>query len=288
MIHPESFAALMGINHRNLEVIQPLNRRKYFPQADDKLQTKTLLESAGVPVPRTFAVIDSYVDIDAVWERMIRLKNIVIKPTMGKGGGGILVLQNTGEGGFSTPSGKLLGRDAILKHIGDILFGVFSFGNPTDKALMEERVIPHRFFRTVYDRGVADLRIIVLKGFPVMAMLRVPTDQSDGKANLHQGAIGIAVSMVDGMLTVGSLKGRPIEAHPDSHVEFSGRVLPLWAEVLEIARKAAACVNLGYVGVDIVIDEERGPLILELNARPGLEIQVVNRRGLRAVLEAEL
>ncbi len=288
MIHPESLAGLMGINHRNLEIIQPLNRRKYFPQADDKLQTKTLLEDSSVPVPRTHAVIDSYVEIDAVWEQLIQLENIVIKPTMGKGGGGILVLQNMGEGSFSTPSGRIMGRDAILKHIGDILFGVFSFGNPTDKALVEERIIPHDFFHTIYDRGVADLRIIVLKGEPVMAMLRVPTSRSDGKANLHQGAVGIAVSLADGMLSAGSLKGESISLHPDSQVEFRGRVLPLWPDVLETAVKAASCVNLGYVGVDIVIDAERGPLVLELNARPGLEIQVVNGTGLRTVLEDAL
>ncbi|HBZ98517.1 MAG TPA: alpha-L-glutamate ligase-like protein, partial [Pseudomonas sp.] len=40
---------------------------------------------------------------------------------------------------------------------------------------------------------VPDIRIIVLMGYPIMAMLRLPTRQSGGKANLHQGAIGVGV-----------------------------------------------------------------------------------------------
>lgn len=46
---------------------------------------------------------------------------------------------------------------------------------------------------------------------------------------------------------------------------------------------AAGCYELcglGYIGVDMVLDEEKGPLILELNARPGLNIQIANDCGL--------
>ena len=38
--------------------------------------------------------------------------------------------------------------------------------------------------------------------------------------------------------------------------------------------------KLGYIGVDFVVDPILGPLILELNARPGLNIQLANREGL--------
>ncbi|MRR31196.1 alpha-L-glutamate ligase-like protein, partial [bacterium] len=43
--------------------------------------------------------------------------------------------------------------------------------------------------------------------------------------------------------------------------------------------------GLGYLGVDLVIDRDRGPLLLELNARPGLAIQLANRHGLRTRLD---
>lgn len=41
----------------------------------------------------------------------------------------------------------------------------------------------------------------------------------------------------------------------------------------------------GYFGIDIVVDASLGPSILELNARPGLSIQLATGRGLRRILE---
>ena len=53
-----------------------------------------------------------------------------------------------------------------------------------------------------------------------------------------------------------------------------------------MSRRVAAAVGLGYIGVDIVMDVERGPMLLEANARPGLAIQIANGRGLVPRLEA--
>ena len=39
-------------------------------------------------------------------------------------------------------------------------------------------------------------------------------------------------------------------------------------------------LQLGYVGVDIVLDANYGPMVLEANARPGLNIQIANNQGL--------
>jgi predicted ATP-grasp superfamily ATP-dependent carboligase len=47
-----------------------------------------------------------------------------------------------------------------------------------------------------------------------------------------------------------------------------------------MSRQVAAAVGLGYLGVDIVLDPRRGPLLLEANARPGLAIQHANAAGL--------
>jgi glutathione synthase/RimK-type ligase-like ATP-grasp enzyme len=43
--------------------------------------------------------------------------------------------------------------------------------------------------------------------------------------------------------------------------------------------------GLGYLGVDLMIDEDKGPLMLEVNARPGLAIQLANGIGLLHRLE---
>jgi hypothetical protein len=44
--------------------------------------------------------------------------------------------------------------------------------------------------------------------------------------------------------------------------------------------------GLGYIGCDLVLDRKLGPLILELNARPGLAIQIANGAGLSLRLQA--
>ena len=58
--------------------------------------------------------------------------------------------------------------------------------------------------------------------------------------------------------------------------------------MLEMAAKAYDVTGLGYLGADIVLDKTKGPLLLELNARPGLAIQVANRIGIRPLLNATL
>ncbi len=62
--------------------------------------------------------------------------------------------------------------------------------------------------------------------------------------------------------------------------------ISVWTEVLNIAARSADAIGLGYLGVDIVIDRHRGPLLLELNARPGLAIQIANRSGLAPRIRA--
>ncbi len=52
------------------------------------------------------------------------------------------------------------------------------------------------------------------------------------------------------------------------------------ARILEIAASCYELTGLGYIGVDIVLDKVHGPQMLELNARPGLNIQIANREGL--------
>jgi hypothetical protein len=44
--------------------------------------------------------------------------------------------------------------------------------------------------------------------------------------------------------------------------------------------KLSDALEMGYIGVDFVIDANVGAVVLEANARPGLAIQVAHRSGL--------
>jgi alpha-L-glutamate ligase-like protein len=129
-------------------------------------------------------------------------------------------------------------------------------------------------------QGVPDIRIIVFLGVPVMGMIRLPTRMSDGKANLHQGAVGAGIDLATGTTLTGVWENEIITEHPDTGNSLTGLEIPGWHTLLELAARCYELIGLGYQGVDIVLDKNKGPLILELNARPGLNIQIANRAGL--------
>ena len=278
---------VLGINARNVELVRRHNRRKDMALADDKLRAKELLSAAGVPVPETLAVYDSFVDLRRLPADLEAHAELVVKPARGTQGKGILVLTGrTGSDAWSTPSGRELSLEELRSHCANILFGACSKGH-ADRVLLERRLHPHAGLASLAGGGLPDARVILLEGRPIAAMLRLPTREGGGRANLHQGAVGVGVDMASGLGLGGWWRGAPVTRHPDSGADLTDLNVPLWTETLDVARRAAAALPLGYLGVDVAVDESLGPVVLEVNARPGLEIQNVLGRGLRRAGERE-
>jgi len=274
---------VLTMNRRNLRFIYPNNARRHFPMADNKLLTKQLLAEAGVPVPETYCSYSSFFELRQLEQDLAAFEEFVIKPAQGSGGGGILVIAGRTEDGWLSISGRTYTVADMRKHIADIIFGVYSFGL-SDQAIIEARVAQHAELTELSPFGLTDVRVIVYRNEPVLAMLRVPTRASDGKANLHQGALGVGIDIETGRGVYAIHKGEPLTRHPDSGVELLGRPLPFWEEILRISRRAAEAVPLKYLGIDLAIAAD-GPLILEINVRPGIEIQNANMLGMRPLLE---
>ncbi len=288
---------VVGMNRRNVDFVYEHNQRAQYPLVDDKIVCKELLATRGVPMAATLDVCEGLFDVERCLNGLLDEGHFVLKPANGSGGNGVLVVGDRlsevpAEGGsapvrrWQTAGGRLHSADDLHHHLASIVFGAFG-RKMNDRALIEEKLEPHPLFAELWSDGVCDLRVIVLRGVPLMAMLRVPTARSAGKANLHQGGIGIAVDITSGMTTRASQKGVAITAHPDNDCALLHRQLPVWDDVLDVARACAASVPLGYLGVDIVIDHRERPIVLELNARPGLEIQNVNGKSLYDVLPVE-
>jgi alpha-L-glutamate ligase-like protein len=151
--------------------------------------------------------------------------------------------------------------------------------------MIEYRVRFDPLFEKVAYQGIPDIRIIVFQGYPVMSMVRLPTRLSDGKANLHQGAIGVGIDIASGVTSSGSFGNDIVTEHPDTGFPIAGLTIPDWETILRLSARCFDVTGLGYLGVDIVLDKDRGPLILELNARPGLNIQIANATGLGGRLQ---
>jgi alpha-L-glutamate ligase-like protein len=277
---------VIGMNERNYRIINRLNPREFRNFANDKALCKQVLEENNIPTPQTYCVIESMREIDEKLNSIVHLEDVVVKPAMGNGGQGILILKRVEENVWQTPSGEMFPRKLLVMHIANILFGKFS-SRLFDKVIVEYRLMPHSDFHKIFKKGVPDFRIILLNAQPVMAMLRMPTEESDGKANLHAGAIGLGVDLETGRLTRGynQLTDEMVSRHPDSKVLFEGMKLPDWEKTLAISIATAKVFPLNYLGIDIVYDEKLGPMVIEINSRPGMQIQNVNSIGLKRVID---
>jgi alpha-L-glutamate ligase-like protein len=276
-------AGVLGLNERNAEFIMRLNPRRLYPRVDDKALTKRLAIEAGMPVPDLYGVIDNQGDVRRFAKIVADHDSFVVKPAEGSGGNGILVITGRSKrkrDNFRLASGVLITQAEIAHHISNIVSGQYSLSGNPDKAMIEYCVHFDPIFSEVSYQGVPDIRVIVYRGYPAMAMVRLPTRASDGKANLHQGAVGAGVDIALGVTLTGVLNNEVVEEHPDTGALIAGLEIPQWDFILESAARGYEVTGLGYLGVDMVIDADRGPLMLEMNARPGLNIQIANRIGL--------
>jgi hypothetical protein len=157
-----------------------------------------------------------------------------------------------------------------------------------DKAFVEERVRVHPRFEAVACQGTPDVGVLVFNKIPVMAFLRLPTKESHGKANMFQGAIACGIDISSGVTTNAVRYTEEVKFFPESRRRLAGIKIPRWDEVLDLAVMAAQSAGLGYCRVDIALQPRSSktgklksiPMVLEINAQPGLKIQLANKAGL--------
>ncbi len=278
-------AGVLGMNQRNGGFIAQYNRREHYPRVDDKLTTKRLAEEFGIPVPQLYGVVERQHEVNRLAELLAPHDQLVIKPSQGSAGKGILVIMGRDGDSYLKPSKEALSLTDIRRHVNNTLSGLYSLGGRNDKAMVEALIQFSDAFEGFSYQGVPDVRVVVFRGYPVMAMMRLSTEASDGKANLHQGAVGAGIDLITGRASAAVQFDRPVEHHPDTGRALAELVVPQWDELILLATRCYEMTEIGYLGADIVLDRERGPLLLELNARPGLAIQIANQTGLQPRLE---
>ncbi len=278
-------SGILGINRRNLDYILESNPRRFYPRVDDKLRTKEICDAHGIPIPETYGVIGTHGGVRHFVDIISEHPDFVIKPACGAAGRGVLVIAEHHGEIFLTPSGRGLRGSEVRYHLSTVISGLHSLGGQADHAIIEHRIVTHPVLDSVSVGGTPDIRVILYRGVPVMAMLRLPTHESGGRANLHQGAIAAAVDLVTGQTYGGVRNNRVLDVHPDTHNPIAGITVPDWHTVIDSSMRLGDALGLGYIGVDFVIDADKGPVVLEANARPGLAIQVANREGLLPKLE---
>jgi alpha-L-glutamate ligase-like protein len=276
---------VLGMNARNAGPVLGHNPRALYPLVDDKLRLAEICRRVGVPTPAVFAVIETHGDLRHLAAVLTAHPDCVMKPARGSSGRGIVLLTGPAAGGYRRSGGATATVPELKRHLADILSGLYSLGGRPDRAIVQQRLRTHKAFDRVSYRGTPDVRVLVYRGELAMAMLRLPTLESGGRANLHQGGVGVGIDLVTGRTTRAVWHRQPVTRHPDTGEPLAGREVPDWPAVLTAARTVARATGLGFVGVDVVPAADAGPVVLEANARPGLAIQSANGVGLQTVLD---
>lgn len=291
----------LGLNSRNHLYTSRYNTRTGKRIANSKLLTKETLHKAHVRVPKTYVKISTQEQLEN-FDFLSLPPDFVVKPNNGLGGEGIVVIEKQGEyaGEWVDSQGTVFATPDLRLHIADILSGRYSMDDQPDVAYIEERVRVHPVFEKYSYHGTPDIRVIVFNEIPIMSYVRLPTEESGGRANLFQGAAAAGIDIATGITTYGVHHGRPIDVFPGTRRKLAGIHVPQWEEILETAIAASRAIGLGYMASDIVLQpmvenvraESRRvkigteevasavPMILEVNAQPGLKIQIANRAGL--------
>ncbi|EKE05020.1 MAG: alpha-L-glutamate ligase-like protein [uncultured bacterium] len=278
-------SSILGLNSRGSLFTGKYNSRSAKKIADSKIQTDRVLRLAGVAHPKIYKKFKNVSDVfDFEWSTLPDA--FALKPSRGLGGDGIVVVKKrTGDNEWVTASKQKITTEDLKMQCLDILEGAFSMGNEPDTAFIQEYVGRHLSFRKLAFRGTPDIRVIVFNKIPVMAMLRLPTKESGGRANLHQGALGLGVDISTGITTKAIQHNKEIIFKPETTKKLRGIKIPFWNTILKTAVEGQIASGLGYAGVDIVLHPEKGPQIIELNAQPGLSIQLANMEGLKRRLD---
>ncbi len=282
---------ILGINKRNLKYIKPSNPKRAIRIADNKLLNKKVLTKHSIPVADTYAVIKNRKEL-ANFDWNILPKSFVLKPNRGSGGEGILIVYGKKKKKTEEQEPVWVKADRskinipkLKEHVLNILDGQFSRNSIPDMAIFEERLKLVKILKPYSFRGVPDIRIIVYNSIPIMAELRLPTKESEGRANLHLGGVGAGIDMATGVTTSGVWHNKLIKYIPGTRLPISGIKIPEWKNLLELAIECQAYSKIGFLGVDIGIDKNKRPVVLELNAKPGLSIQTANLAPLETRLK---
>lgn len=287
---------VLGINSRNAVYVRPYNSPCAKRIADDKILCKKILLRNNIPTAEIYKVIRTRKQLNTLkWEDLP--KSFALKPNIGTGGSGIIIFYGKRRNSLEwiQPDGSIMNVPQIKNHISQILDGQFSMGNRKDTAIIEERVINHPVLKPYSYKGIPDIRVIVFNKVPIMAELRLPTFESGGKANLHAGGIGVGIDIATGITTLAiHRKGTSLISDiydiidttlDSSHLPLRGIQIPQWNDILRMSIRCQEATGLGYLGADIALDRDKGPIVFELNARAGLAVQIANLSGLRSRLE---
>lgn len=294
-------------NARNLLYIKKFNNKKSIRLANNKLETKRFLWERGIPFAKTYAVIKDRKELTKFNFLNLPKNEFVIKPNHWSKWNWIYICKTLEEKpeiqnkktwlntlfkmGFLEDRyficiwKKTVGEIEFKRYLTDIITWKHSMTTWDDKIIVEEILRPWEAFKEFCEFWLADIRVIVFNLVPVAAMIRIPTDKSDGKANLAAGWIWLWIEVWTGKITSMLFKWKIYtKTFPEKFKHFQHKQIPFRNDILFHSSKIQYFVNLWYLALDRVITNT-WPKLLEINARAWLEVQKITWTKLKKTLE---
>ena len=210
-------------------------------------------------------------------------QDLFVKPRQGNGGHNAARYDHVGNGVYRSATGELIARETLLRQL--------LLQSLKQDFIVQPRLVNHRALSTISNDALSTVRVLTIrneKGFPEATnfAFRMAMGENSTVDNFHQGGLATVVDAETGMIGEASNIGvRPevgwLSVHPNSGVTFKGMILPDWAAVVALAVAAhQAFPQRIMVGWDVAMLAD-GPMIIEGNGRPDLDIhQRVERRPL--------
>ena len=233
---------------------------------DDKEVCYQLCQSANLPLPRQFAVIDDTGDIHKLLKDLHQetgLDKFIIKPVTGKGGEDIFLVLFTENGIHVKQNVKKENKTLSMS---------FKEFNIKRRSVVQEFVNQHESLKRLSQYSLNTIRIATLltKEKTVIflgGLIRIGHDKSIVD-NSSSGGVAVGIDIESGTLKeIGyDFKSKTYRVHPTSGFIFAGFQIPFWKEILEIAKKTQLIFPYyKLLGSDIALSKE-GPVIIEINA----------------------
>jgi hypothetical protein len=182
----------------------------------------------------------------------------VVKPNRGHRGNNVLIADRRDGDGWLRTSGHALPLRVARDHLRLVLDGESS-GRDRDAALFEPLIRTDGELGRLSYQGLPDICVICEHDQPRLAMLRLPTSRSGGRAHLHQGAVGAAVDIDTGRAVAARIGRHAVDVHPDTHARLLGSRVPAWGQARNAASRCGPATGLHHAGADVVVAQGRGP-----------------------------
>ena len=253
-------------------MIYPLVRRHMPPASslNDKGEFEKRCTDSGLPVIPTLAIIRNG---ELSGQPTMPPQDLFVKPLGGKGGRGAERWVWTGSG-YRSVDGQLLSPAALADRLHE---RSYSGGLIVQPCLRNDEPLA-----ALSCGALATIRILTCqdeqgRSEVIGAALRMSIDPMSVVDNLHQGGITAVVDVETGILGAATNLGKDArvgwhDCHPVTGAPIAGRALESWPQIKALAVRAQQVfADRLFVGWDITMTPN-GPVIVEGNSSPGLDI----------------